>query len=46
MALRYALISEKAFIKSSCQRQFSYKSVDVSFISTNIKNRLTNLRGN
>ena len=40
------LISHKVFIKSFCKSQSSHKSVNLSFIVTNIKNELTNLCGN
>jgi len=41
-----ALISQKVFIKSFFKSQFPHKSVKLSFIITNMKNKLTNLRGN
>jgi len=39
-------ISQKVFIKSFCESQFPHKSVNVSFIITDIKNELTDLCGN
>ena len=39
-------ISQKSFIKSFGESQFPHKSVNLSFIITNIRNRLTDLGGN
>ena len=39
-------ISQKVFMKPFCKTQFPYKFIDVSFIITHIKNKLTNLFGN
>jgi hypothetical protein len=39
-------ISHKVFLKSSCKSQLPHKSVDSSLTTTNIKNKLTALRGN
>ena len=39
-------ISHKVFLKSFCRSQFPHKSVNLSFIITNIKNKLTDLCGN
>ena len=40
------LISQKVFIKSFCKRSFPQKSVNLSFIITNVENKLTDLCGN
>ena len=40
------IISQKVFIKSFGKSQFPHKSANVSFIITNIKNKLTDLCGN
>jgi len=40
------LISQKVFIKSFGKSQFPHKSVNLSCIITNIKDQLTDLRGN
>ena len=40
------VISQNVFIKSFCKRQFPHKSVNLSFINTNTKNKLMNLCGN
>ena len=40
------LISHKVFIKAFLKSQFPYKSVNLSFIITDIQNELTDLRGN
>jgi len=37
------LISQKVFIKFFCKSQFPHKSVNISFIITNMKNEFTNL---
>ena len=37
---RYSLISPKLFITSFCKSQFPHISINVSFIITNIKNKL------
>ena len=39
-------ISQKVFIRSFCKSQFPHKSVHLSLITTNTKNKLTNLCGN
>ena len=39
------LISQKVFIRSFCKRQFPHKSVNLSFIITNVTNKLTDLCG-
>ena len=39
-------ISQKVFQKSFCKSQFPHKSVNLSFIITDTKNKLTNLYGN
>ena len=39
------LISQKVFIKSFCNSRFPHKSVNLSFIITNIKNKLTDVCG-
>jgi len=39
-------ISHTVFIKSFCKSQLPHKSVNVSFIITDIKNKLTDLCGN
>ena len=38
-------ISRKVLMKSFCKSQFSYKSVNIFFVITNIKNKLTDLCG-
>ena len=43
---RQALISQKGFIKSFCNSQFPHKSVNLSFISVMLKDKLTSLCGN
>jgi len=43
---RAAFISQKLFLESLCKSQFPHKSVNLSFILVNIKNKLTDLRGN
>ena len=43
---RSRLISQKVFIKSFCKSQLPQKSVNLSFITTNIKNKLTDSCGN
>ena len=40
------LISQKEFIKAFCKSGSPHKSVNLSFIVTNIKNKLTDLCGN
>ena len=40
------LISLKVFIKSFCKSQFPHKSVNLSFIITDLKDKLTSLCGN
>ena len=40
------LISQIVFVKSFLKSQFPHKSVNSSFIITNMKNKLTDLRGN
>ena len=42
----HKFISPKVFTKSLCKSQFPQKSVNLFFIITNIKNKLTNLCGN
>ena len=39
----YTLISHKVFLKSSCRSQPPHKSINLSFIITNINNLLTGL---
>ena len=39
------LVSHNIFFKSFCRSQLLHKSVNLSFIITNIKNRLTDLWG-
>ena len=39
-------ISQKVFVKLFCKCQFLHKSVNVSLITTNIKNKLQDLCGN
>jgi len=38
---RCALISQKVFVRSFCKGQFPHKSVDLSFLITIIKDKLT-----
>ena len=45
-SLECACISQKIFIRLFHISQFPQKSVNVSFIITNVKNKLTNLCGN
>ena len=40
------IISQKVFIKSFCKSQFPHRSVELSFIITNLKSKLTDLCGN
>ena len=40
------IISQKVFTKSFCKGQFPHKSVNLTFIITNIKNKSTDLSGN
>ena len=40
------LISHRLFLESFCRSQFPHKSVNLSFTITNIKNNMTDLRGN
>ena len=40
------VISQKVFIQSFCKSQFPDQSVNLSFVVTNIKNKLTDLCGN
>ena len=40
------LVSQKVFIKLFCKSQFPHQSVNLSFIVTNMKDKLTNLCGN
>ena len=42
---RDTFIAQKTFTKSFFQSQFPYKSVNLSFIITNVKNKLTDLCG-
>ena len=41
-----SFISQNGFIKSFCKSRFRHKSVNLSFIITNTKNKATNLCGN
>ena len=41
----YYLVFQKVFIKLFCTSQFPDQSVNVSFIITNMKNKLTNFVG-
>jgi len=40
------ILSQAVFIKSFCKSQVPHKSVNLSFIITNVKNKLTDLCGN
>ena len=40
------IISQKVFLKSFCRGELPYKFVNVSFLITDIKNKLTDLCGN
>ena len=46
LRVTHEFMPQKLFVKSFCRSQLPYKSVNSSFIITNMKKRLTNLCGN